>query len=150
VNGLGIPRTDCQVHHCIRVVHAAGATASTQLFKTIAGAASLASFDGLVTIRAGADGSAAEQRHHSLLLSPKARVDTRPQLDILADDVKAAHGATVGRPDADELFYLRSRGLGEAQALAVLTRGFALAVVGLLHNPEARTLAERFVVGTMV
>jgi Fe-S cluster assembly protein SufD len=149
LDGVAVLDGGRQLHHLSRVLHAVGGTTSTQLVKTIAAGAAQASFDGLVDIAAGADGAAAEQHHHNLLLSPKARVDTRPQLDIRADDVKAAHGATVGRPNPDELFYLRSRGLTGAQALAVLTRGFALEVVARMHNPAARALAERAIVGSI-
>ncbi len=138
-----------QGHVHTRVRHAAGDAVSRQLFKTIADGHAVASFDGLVAVDAGADGTDAEQRNHNLLLAPTARVDSRPQLDILADDVKASHGATVGRPDPEELFYLRSRGLGAEQAVAVLNRGFANAVVERMRNPAARALAERVLLGTL-
>ena len=86
-----------------------------------------------------------EQRNHNLLLSPTARVDTRPQLDIFADDVKASHGATVGRPDEDEIFYLRTRGLDSSQALELLTRGFAEEIPLMMAQPGARAAAEKHV-----
>ncbi|MBA3936714.1 MAG: SufD family Fe-S cluster assembly protein [Planctomycetes bacterium] len=139
-----------QAHVHTRVRHAAGNAASRQLFKTIVDGHAVASFDGLVAVEVGADGTDAQQRNHNLLLAPTARVDSRPQLDILADDVKASHGATVGRPDPEELFYLRSRGLGAEQALAVLNRGFANAVIERMRNPAARALAERILLGTLV
>ncbi len=138
-----------QAHVHTRVRHAAGNAASRQLFKTIVDGHAVASFDGLVAVDVGADGTDAQQRNHNLLLAPTARVDSRPQLDILADDVKASHGATVGRPDPEELFYLRSRGLGAEQALAVLNRGFANAVIERMRNPAARALAERVLIGTL-
>jgi Fe-S cluster assembly protein SufD len=126
-----------------RVRHRAGPSQSAQLFKTLAGGSAVASFDGLVAIDRGADQSDAEQRNQNLLLSPKARVDTRPQLDILADDVKAGHGATVGQLSADELFYLRARGLPEARARALLTRGFAMEAVARLRLPTLRERVEQ-------
>jgi Fe-S cluster assembly protein SufD len=147
--GLAVLDGSRQAHLLTRVAHAHGATTSTQLVKTVCDGRSQASFDGLVAISAGADGADARQYHHNLLLSPSARVDTRPQLDIAADDVQAAHGATVGRPNPDELFYLRSRGLGEAQALALLRRGFAAEMVALLHNPGLRALADGLLLGSM-
>nr|MBA3708183.1 SufD family Fe-S cluster assembly protein [Planctomycetota bacterium] len=138
-----------QLHNHVRVRHQVGPTTSTQLFKTIADGSSTASFDGLVAIAKGADGSQATQRNNNLLLSPSARVDTRPQLDILADDVKAGHGATVGRLDADELFYLRTRGLDAGTARAVLTRAFAAEVIELMHLPAMRELAQREILGAL-
>jgi Fe-S cluster assembly protein SufD len=113
-----------QWHDLTRVEHRVGNTTSEQLYKTVADHAAIGSFDGLVAIKPGADLSSAQQRNHSLLLSPKARVDSRPQLDIGADDVKASHGSSIGALNADEVFYLKTRGLGEAEARGVLMRGF--------------------------
>jgi Fe-S cluster assembly protein SufD len=141
-NGLTVVDGRRQAHRNIRVQHQIGHTKSSQLFKTIAAGQAQASFDGLVTIAAGADESDAEQRNNNLLLSPKARVSTRPQLDILDDAVKASHGATIGQLDDDELFYLRSRGLSAVEARGLLTRGFADEVISLLHNSHARALAR--------
>jgi Fe-S cluster assembly protein SufD len=149
LGGLAVLDGSRQAHLLTRVAHEQGATTSTQLVKTISDGRSQASFDGLVAISRGADGADARQYHHNLLLSPTARVDTRPQLDIAADDVQAAHGATVGRPNPDELFYLRSRGLTQEQALALLRRGFAAEIVALLHNPGLRALADALLLGSM-
>ena len=149
LNGLSVLDGTRQAHHHVRVRHAAGMTRSAQLFKAIADGRAIASFDGLVAIAKGADGSNAAQENHNLLLARTARIDTRPQLDILADDVKASHGATVGQPSDDEVFYLRSRGLSHATALAMLTRGFADEVALAMRNPGARALAERLVIGNL-
>ncbi len=149
LGGLAVLDGSRQAHLLTRVAHEHGQTTSTQMVKTVLDGRSQASFDGLVAISAGADGADARQYHHNLLLSPNARADTRPQLDIAADDVQAAHGATVGRPNPDELFYLRSRGLGEGQALALLAHGFAAEVVLLLHNPGLRALADALLLGSM-
>jgi Fe-S cluster assembly protein SufD len=138
-----------QAHLLTRVHHLVAETTSTQLVKTIADGHAQASFDGLVRIVAGADLSSARQYHHNLLLSPTARVDTRPQLDIAADDVQAAHGATVGRPNPDELFYLRSRGIPNDDALSLLRRGFAREAVLMLSNAQARALAEAALLGSL-
>lgn len=81
-------------------------------------------FHGGILIREGADGSDASLSNKNLLLSDSAEIDTQPVLEIHADEVKAAHGATVGRLDATALFYLRSRGIDEAQARALLTQAF--------------------------
>lgn len=143
--GLSALDEQRQAHFHTRVVHAAPHTTSRQLFKNIADGQAIASFDGLVTIMKGADGSSAQQTNHNLLLSSKARIDTRPQLDIHADDVKASHGATVGRPNPDELFYLRSRGLPATQAMTVLMRGFTDDVLSYFTNESARSLARHHI-----
>ena len=143
--GLSVLDGRRQAHVHTRVVHAVGQTQSRQLFKTIADGQSIASFDGLVSVAPGADGTDARQTNHNLLLSSRARVETRPQLDILADDVKASHGATVGRPNPEELFYLRSRGLSSEQAMSVLMRGFADEVLMAMTCGPARRMATRTV-----
>ncbi len=118
------PRGEHQAHVLTRVVHAVGNTSSRQLIKAVLRDRSRTSFDGLVTMLTGADGSTAEQRNHNLVLSPLARADTRPQLDIRADEVQASHGATIGALDAEELLYLRVRGLPESDARELLTEAF--------------------------
>jgi Fe-S cluster assembly protein SufD len=149
LDGLSVLAGARQAHQYVRVRHEAGPTTSAQLFKAVADERGIASFDGLVAIAKGADGSNAGQGNHNLLLARTARIDSRPQLDILADDVKASHGATVGQPSADEVFYLRSRGLPQATAIAMLTRGFADEVVTAMRNPAARALAQREIVGNL-
>ncbi len=132
--GLSEVSEQHQAHQVVRVVHAAGHTTSDQLFKAILHDRAQTSFDGLVQISSGSDGADAKQQNRNLLLSPLAKADTRPQLDIKADDVKAAHGATVGQLDVDELFYLRCRGLARQDAEALLTIGFAGEVLARLPH----------------
>jgi hypothetical protein len=117
-------RDEHQAHLLIRVLHAAPVTTSNQLIKAVLRDRARTSFDGLVGMLAGADGSSATQQDRNLLLSGLARADTRPQLDIRADEVEASHGATVGALDDDELTYLRARGLPVAQARELLTAAF--------------------------
>ena len=84
------------------------------------------------------------QLSRTLLLSRKAEIDTKPELEIYADDVKCSHGATAGEPEADQLFYLRSRGLDHRTALALIVEGFMgelLEEIG--HEPVQAALAER-------
>jgi Fe-S cluster assembly protein SufD len=101
-------------------------------------------FHGGIEIRAGADGSAAQLSNKNLLLSEGAEIDTQPVLEIHADEVQAAHGATVGRLDANALFYLRSRGLPETQARALLTAAFCREVLAVLGDASLREmLAQR-------
>jgi Fe-S cluster assembly protein SufD len=130
-------RGSSQAHILTRVVHAAGPSRSDQLVKAVLRDSSRASFDGVVTMLKGADGSAATQQDRNLVLAPTARADTRPQLDIRADEVEASHGATVGALDEDELTYLRARGLAAGDARDLLTRAF-LDEVLLGFDPAAQ------------
>ncbi len=109
--------------------HAQAHGTSRQLHKCVAGGHAHAVFNGRIMVRPGAQGTDSSQQSRNLLLSRRAHVDTKPQLEIFADDVKCAHGATVGQLEAEELFYLRSRGLSEPAARALLTYGFAAQVV---------------------
>src|SRR5690606_20038631 len=97
-------------------------------------------FHGGITIQAGADGTEAELSSKNLLLSDQAEIDTQPVLVIHADEVKAAHGATVGRLDETALFYLRSRGLPAAEARRLLVQAFLREPLAMLGD---ETLAER-------
>lgn len=113
--------------------HQAPDTACELLWRGLADAKGRVAFFGGITIDAGADGSNAALSNKNLLLGRQAQINTQPALEIHADEVKAAHGATVGQLDANALFYLRSRGVPEAEALALLTRAFyaeALALLG--------------------
>jgi Fe-S cluster assembly protein SufD len=106
------------------IVHAAADTRSTQLFKDIAGGHSRGVYQGKITVAEGADGSDSRQTAKGLLLGQRAEIDLKPELEIFADDVKCAHGAAVGDLDIESLFYLRSRGIPEAEARALLMRAF--------------------------
>ncbi|RMF83429.1 MAG: Fe-S cluster assembly protein SufD, partial [Nitrospirae bacterium] len=112
------------------VDHTAPATTSRERVRAIADGRARACFSGLVHVHAGAAGAAARMANDNLLLSDRAEVDTRPQLRIDTDEVKASHGATVGRLDEAALFYLRSRGVAEAEARALLIGAFAAEIVG--------------------
>ncbi len=102
---------------------------SDQFFKGLWAGNSRGVFRGQVRVRQDAQGTDAHQTHKSLLLSNTATVDTQPQLEILADDVKCSHGAAVGQLQEDELFYLRSRGIGAEEAGRILAQGFATEVI---------------------
>lgn len=102
---------------------------SHQLYKGILDGKSRAVFNGKVFVRHGAQQTDARQTNKNLLLSTDARVDTKPQLEIYADDVKCTHGAAVGQLDEDEMFYLESRGINPALARNMLTYGFAEEVI---------------------
>ena len=119
-----------------------------QLHKCIVGGAAHAVFNGKIVVRPGAQLTDSSQQSRNLLLSDKAHVDTKPQLEIFADDVKCAHGAAVGRLDPEQLFYLRSRGVPEPQARSLLTYAFAAEVLNripvpsLVESLEETVLAE--------
>ncbi len=108
--------------------HAHPHCSSDQHFRGILNGHSRGVFNGLVLVREHAQKTDAQQANKNLLLSRDARVDTKPQLEIFADDVKCAHGATVGELDSDALFYLQSRGIDKKEATLMLTRAFAAEV----------------------
>jgi len=110
--------------------HAQPHGTSRQLHKCVVGDQAHAVFNGRILVRAGAQLTNSAQSSRNLLLSRRAHVDTKPQLEIFADDVKCAHGAAIGQLEADELFYLRTRGLSETAARNLLTYGFAAEIVG--------------------
>ena len=120
------------------VTHAVGPTQSSQLFKKVAAGKSQAVYQGKVAVAKGANGVDSRQTAKALLLSPLAEADLKPELEILADDVKCAHGAAVGDLDADSLFYLRARGLPEKEARHLLIHAFLEDVVGAITNTDLR------------
>lgn len=112
------------------VVHAAPHCSSRELYKGVLDKRSRGVFHGRIRVDQGAVKTDADQTNDNLLLSPDAEIDTKPQLEIYADDVKCAHGATVGQLDANALFYLRSRGIDPENARSLLTYGFVNDVLG--------------------
>lgn len=114
-----------------------------QVHKTIVGGGAHAVFNGKVFVREGAQQTDSSQQSHNLLLSDKAHVDTKPQLEIFADDVKCAHGATVGQIDAENLFYLLSRGLPEAAARNLLTYAFGAEIIDRIPVPSLVAQLEK-------
>ena len=118
---------------------------SHQLYKGILDGNGRAVFNGKVFVREGAQKTDALQTNKNLLLSDKARVDTKPQLEIYADDVKCAHGAAVGQIDAEELFYLETRGIGPELGRSLLTYGFAEEVIKKIKIESIRAELDRIV-----
>lgn len=123
LSGVGVLK-DGHADVTTHVTHASGNTQSTQLFKYVASGSGRGIYQGKVTVAQGANGSDSRQTAKGLLLEDRAEIDLKPELEILADDVKCAHGAAVGDLDAESLFYLRSRGIPEAEARALLMRAF--------------------------
>jgi Fe-S cluster assembly protein SufD len=122
---------------------------SRQLYKGILDGKSRAVFNGKIFVRHGAQKTDAMQTNKNLLLSNEARVDTKPQLEILADDVKCAHGAAVGQIDEDELFYLETRGLHYDLARNLLTYGFAEEVIGKIKIESIRAQLDEAVLNRL-
>ena len=118
---------------------------SHQLYKGILDDNSRAVFNGKIFVREGAQKTDAMQTNKNLLLSDKARVDTKPQLEIYADDVKCAHGAAVGQIDPEELFYLEARGINPELGRNLLTYGFAEEVIGKIKIDSIRSQLDELV-----
>jgi len=149
LNGLYAVAGRQHVDHHTYVDHASPHTVSRQLYKGVLDGRATGVFNGRVLIREGAQRIDASQTNNNLLLSDEALVNTNPELEIFADDVKARHGATIGQIDEDALFYLRSRGIDQAEARRILIQGFAgemLERVGIepLRDALAAFLEERF------
>ena len=100
-------------------------------------------FQGRIEVARIAQKTDGYQMNQALLLSPDAEIDAKPQLEIYADDVKCSHGATVGELDPDQLFYLRSRGVPEAEARSILVRAFLAEAMDPIGHEGARALLER-------
>jgi Fe-S cluster assembly protein SufD len=129
----------------VRVDHMAVGTRSLQDYRGIASGRGRAVFNGKTVVHEGAQQSHARQSSRNLLLTPGAEIDTKPELEIYADDVQCSHGATTGQLDPLALFYLRSRGLSETEARSALTRAFVAAVLSRMdHAGFAELVHELF------
>lgn len=124
------------------VRHAAPKGTSRQTIKNVLAGRSRGVFQGRIEVARGAQGTDGYQMNRALLLSPDAEIDTKPELEIFADDVKCSHGATVGELDAEQLFYLRSRGIPDSEARSILVRAFLAEALDPVTNDTARGLLE--------
>lgn len=141
---------DAQHHEsrtCVDHAHPHGT--SRELYKGVLAGRARGIFSGRVLVRKDAQKSSAEQKNENLLLSAEAEVDSKPQLEIEADDVRCAHGSTIGQLDEDALFYLRARGLDAAAARALLVRGFAREVLAGVADETLRESLEARVLATL-
>ena len=135
---------------CVNIVtHAAPNTRSRQTARAIASDSSRVIFNSKVIVNAGANGADSKQSCRGLLLSPSAEIDTRPQLEIHADEVKCAHGATTGRLDPDMLFYLLSRGLDRETAQSLLVYAFLADVLTGMSVSSARAAIENALISQL-
>jgi len=142
LNGVYLPKENQHHDNPTLIEHIAPHCTSRQLYKGILGGHGRGVFNGRVVVGHEALGSDASQTNKNLLLSDTAVVDTRPRLEILTDDVRCTHGASVGQLDEDAVFYLRSRGVPQQEARSVLTYAFAREMVDLIQVDPLRTHVE--------
>jgi Fe-S cluster assembly protein SufD len=135
LNGLFLADGARHLDAHVRVDHLAPHTSSLVDYRGVAAARGRAVFNGKAVVHEDAQKSDARQVSRNLLLSPGAEIDTKPELEIYADDVKCSHGATTGQLDPAALFYLRSRGLDESEARSALTRAFAATILSRMDLP---------------
>jgi Fe-S cluster assembly protein SufD len=138
LNGLYVLGGRQHVDNHTRVDHRVPNTHSEEIYKGVLDGHSRGVFNGKVVVAEGADGTDASQSNANLLLSRDAEIDTKPELEIYADDVKCAHGSTVGQLDRDALFYLRTRGLEMEDARGLLTYAFCREVIDRLQLEPVR------------
>jgi Fe-S cluster assembly protein SufD len=138
LNGLYLPRGKQHIDNHSVIDHRQPNSLSSQLYKGVLDDESRAVFNGKIFVRDIAQQTNAYQLNRNLLLNPGTEVDTKPQLEIFADDVRCTHGATIGPVNPDEIFYLQSRGFSRAQAIRTLARGFARET--LTHLRDRRLL----------
>jgi Fe-S cluster assembly protein SufD len=146
VNGLYLASGRQHLDHQTILDHARPHCTSHELYKGILDGHAHGVFNGKIYVRKDAQKTDAKQTNKVLLLSDDATIDTKPQLEIFADDVKCTHGATVGQLDAEQLFYLRTRGLDIDSARALLTFAFANDVVGRIPLEPLRTELEQRII----
>jgi Fe-S cluster assembly protein SufD len=143
LNGLYLVDGSQHADHQTFVEHIAPNCASRELYKGVLDGDAHGVFNGKVFVDPEAQKTDGKQTNHALLLSNTARIDTKPQLEIFADDVKCTHGATVGRLDENALFYMKSRGIGAENARALLTYAFAAEVLETVELDALRDGLER-------
>ncbi len=147
--GLLIAERSHQIDVRTRVDHVAPHTTSDQVYRGVANDRGRGSYDGKVVVHAGAVKADSRQSSRNLILSAEASLDSRPQLEINADDVKCSHGATTGALDEQMLFYLLARGLDRDTARALLTFAFAEDVIARFTVAPLRRFAEEQVLGSL-
>ena len=143
LNGLLAPLGTQHIDAHTTIDHAVPHTSSDENYRGIAGERGRGVFNGKVIVRPGAQKTDARQSSRNLLLNAGAEIDTKPELEIYANDVKCSHGATTGQLEAAALFYLRSRGLDEAAARTLLIRAFAESILTSIGQSAVRSHVEQ-------
>lgn len=138
LNGVGISTADEKIRVHVELRHNVPGCSSSQLFKNLVGGMARVDFYGRIIVVQDAQKTEAYQANHNLLLSETARVNTKPQLEIYADDVKCSHGATIGKLNEDEQFYMRSRGISLAEARFLQMISFVSPVFDLVPEEMER------------
>ncbi len=149
LNGLYLVGGRQHVDNHTRVDHASPSGTSSEYYRGVMDGSSRAVFNGKVIVHPGAQKTNAHQSNHNLLLSRDAEVDTKPQLEIYADDVQCTHGATVGQIDDEQLFYLRSRGIEDAIAQSLLVHAFAHDVIERIRLRSLRQRLEQILLARL-
>jgi len=139
LNGVWMLQDKNEAHVHILIDHQAPNCRSMQLFKGVLNDFSRSSFEGKILVRQAAQKTEAFQLNNNILLSDRANADSKPNLEIFADDVKASHGATVGQLDKEQIFYMKTRGFSEAAAKNILVYGFCQEVIDLIQIPSVHT-----------
>jgi Fe-S cluster assembly protein SufD len=143
LNGLYLAGGRQHVDHHTRIDHIAPNGSSREYYRGVLDGVARAVFNGKVVVHPGAQKTNAHQANHNLLLSRDAEIDTKPELEIYADDVQCTHGATVGQIDEAQIFYLRSRGIEEAMAKSLLVHAFAHDVIERIRVQALRNRLEQ-------
>ncbi len=138
MDGLYLPINDQHVDFHTRIDHIVPNTTSEELFKGVIDDNAHGVFNGKVIVHKDAQKTDSNQQNHNLLLSRRCEIDSKPELEIYADDVKCAHGSTVGQMNEDHLFFLRARGLDEVSARSLLTYAFAVEVLERIPANDIR------------
>ncbi|HYA30804.1 MAG TPA: Fe-S cluster assembly protein SufD [Acidobacteriota bacterium] len=146
LNGLYLADGNQHIDNFTEIEHVKPRATSLELYKGILGGSAHGVFNGKIVVHKDAQKSDARQTNKNLLLSENSAVNTKPQLEIYADDVKCSHGSTIGQLDADALFYLRSRGLGLDEARSLLSFAFASDVVGKMKIESLRKRLDDYLV----
>jgi Fe-S cluster assembly protein SufD len=149
LNGLYLANDRQLIDNHTAIDHALPHCNSHELYKGILNGNGRGVFNGKIFVREDAQKTDAKQTNQTLLLSKEAQINTKPQLEIFADDVRCTHGATVGQLSAEALFYLRSRGIGEEEARSLLTYAFASDIIDRVRVPELRDHIHRQLFGQL-
>jgi Fe-S cluster assembly protein SufD len=136
--GLTLADGTMLVDHHTTVDHAVPNCTSNELYKAILDGRSTGVFNGKIIVRPDAQKTLAYQANRNIVLSPRATINTKPQLEIFANDVRCTHGCTVGRIDKEAMFYLRSRGLSKQEAEALLLAAFAEEITATIPHEDVR------------
>lgn len=149
LNGLYMAGGTQHVDNHTRVNHIAPHTSSNETYRGVLGDRARGVFNGKIVVSQDAQKTDAHLSNANLLLSSEAEVDTKPELEIYADDVKCSHGATVGQLDENMMFYLRTRAIEEDVARSLLTFAFAEDVINRIHYPQIKSRLENNVVARL-